>query len=186
MKAVVATQAIAALCVGTFLSTALLSYTQRFGMEASQVGLLLGIGEALAMAMILVKALASRFGKFKNNRNLIPKAMISRPLNVPLCLIFAGLYTMTFAVNNLAFAVLCQMLFSSMNDLNVSLLNELIGTSLPPDKFKKYQGMGQWLRRLGNMMTAILGPILFGVSEGLPFLLFGKFVVLWRQYIRML
>eukprot|EP00957_Ditylum_brightwellii_P045859 3479000-Ditylum_brightwellii.AAC.1 len=53
MKAVILSQAIAALCIGVFLSTTLLSYTRRFGINAAQVGLLLGIGEALGMGVIL-------------------------------------------------------------------------------------------------------------------------------------
>ena len=176
MRAVVATQAIAALCIGIFLSTALLSYTQRFDIEAAQVGLLLGIGEALGSVVIFLKTFVSNFGAYKTNRNLIGKSIISRPLNVPSIIIFAGICSMLFAVNNFVFAVVCQMMYSSVNDLSVSLMNELVGTSLPPNNFKRYQGMGQWLRRLGNMITAILGPILFGVSEGLPFLIFGKFL----------
>lgn len=179
MKAVVATQAVAALCIGIFLSTALLSYTERFDMEASQVGILLGIGESLGMVIIFVKTFASSLGDYKSNRYLIGKAIISRPLNVPAVIIFAGICSILFSVNNVAFAVVCQMLYSSVNDLSVSLMNELIGTSLPPNKFKTYQGMGQWLRRLGNMITALLGPVLFGVSKGLPFQLFGGIVIVW-------
>eukprot|EP00535_Pseudo-nitzschia_heimii_P012022 CAMPEP_0197199352 /NCGR_PEP_ID=MMETSP1423-20130617/33838_1 /TAXON_ID=476441 /ORGANISM="Pseudo-nitzschia heimii, Strain UNC1101" /LENGTH=1033 /DNA_ID=CAMNT_0042653207 /DNA_START=363 /DNA_END=3464 /DNA_ORIENTATION=- len=179
MRAVVATQAIAALCIGVFLSTALLSYTERFEMKASQVGVLLGIGELLGCIGIFAKTLFSSFGSFKPNNNLIPKAMISRPLNVPFVLIFAGMCSMLFSVDNRVFAIMCQMMYSSVNDLSVSLMNELIGTSLPPNKFKYYQGIGQWLRRLGNMITAVLGPILYEFSSGLPFLLFGGIVIVW-------
>ena len=181
VRAVIATQAIAALCIGAFLSTALLSYTKRFGMEAAQVGFLLGIGEALGMIIIFAKSFFSSFGNFRNNSNLILKAIISRPLNVPAIIIFTGICTMLFATNNLLVAAVYQILLLSVDNLSVSLMNELIGTSLPPNKLKRYQGMGQWLRRLGSMVTAILGPILFGISEGLPFLLFGKFQVVCEE-----
>jgi hypothetical protein len=180
MRAVILTQAIAALCIGIFLSTALLSYTERFDIDAAQVGLLLGIGEGLGMITILSKSFVSRPANDKKNSNNsfrcdIMKAMFARPLNVPFILLLGSTASMLFSINNFVVAVACQMVFSSVNDLGVSLMNELVGTSLPPDKFRFYQGIGQWMRRLGNMVTAILGPIFFGINEAFPFVFFGKF-----------
>jgi len=177
MKAVVLTQAIAALCIGIFLSTALLSYTQRFDIDAARVGLLLGIGEGLGMVAIFSKSFLSKRGKSKTSG--IMATIVSRPLNVPFVLFVASSCSMLFSIDNFAVAVLCQMMYSSVNDLSVSLMNELIGTSIPADKFKFYQGIGQWLRRLGNMVTAILGPIFFGIDKKLPFIFFGSIVFVW-------
>lgn len=178
MRAVVATQAIAALCIGIFLSTALLSYTQRFPerCDAAQVGILLGIGEGVGVLVIFTKSFLSG-KKFKRSKSFVLgalRAIISRPLNVPFILFVASLSSMLFSIDNFIVAVTFQIIYSSVNDLCVSLMNELIGTSIPPEKFKYYQGIGQWLRRLGNMVTAILGPIFFGIDEKLPFLFFGK------------
>lgn len=172
MKAVIVTQAIAALCIGIFLSTALLSYTARFDVDATRVGLLLGIGEGLGVAVIFGKSFLPDSGKKPTS---IFATIVSRPLNVPCVLILASLCSMFFSINNFVVAVLCQMVYSSLNDLSVSLMNELAGTSLPADKFKYYQGTGQWLRRVGNTITAILGPIFFGIDQSLPFLFFGKY-----------
>jgi hypothetical protein len=182
MRAVVATQAIAALCIGIFLSTALLSYTQRFPerCDAATVGLLLGIGEGAGVLVIFAKSYLSgrKYKESTNNLLLgILKAIVARPLNVPSVLFVASLCSMLFSVDNFAVAVTFQMIYSAVNDLAVSLMNELIGTSIPSEKFKYYQGIGQWLRRLGNMVTAILGPIFFGIDERLPFLFFGKFTL---------
>lgn len=183
MKAVVATQAIAALCIGIFLSTALLSYTQRFPerCDAATVGLLLGIGEGAGVIVIFTKSFLSG-RKFKKSNNFtlsVLRSIISRPLNVPFILFVASLCSMLFSIDNFIVAVTFQMIYSAVNDLAVSLMNELIGTSIPPEQFKFYQGTGQWLRRLGNMVTAILGPIFFGIDEKLPFLFFGKFTVIF-------
>jgi len=191
MRAVVATQAIAALCIGVFLSTALLSYTQRFPerCDAAKVGVLLGIGEALGMIVILSKSFSLGQGKSNKSKNVtnitngilkrILKAIVSRPLNVPFILMFCSICSMLFSVDNFVVAVTFQIMYSSVNDLSVSLMTELIGTSIPNDQFKYYQGIGQWLRRLGNMITAILGPIFFGIDEKLPFLFFGAIVLIW-------
>lgn len=180
MKAVVLTQAIAALCIGTFLATALLSYTERFDIDAATVGILLGIGEGLGMVIIFVKNFLPTCGISKSTTSTFSRilaTLLSRPLNVPTILFVASGSAMFFSINNFVVAVCCQMLHSSVNDLSVSYMNELIGTSLPADKFKLYQGMGQWLRRLGNMVTAILGPILFGIDTSFPFLFFGKLYI---------
>ncbi len=173
MKAVVLTQSIAALCIGIFLSTALLSYTTRFDIDAARVGLLLGIGEGLGMLTIFSKSFLST--RDKSTKSGIMATIASRPLNVPFVLFLASSCSMLFSIDNFVVAVLCQMAYSSVNDLSVSLMNELIGTSIPADKFKFYQGIGQWLRRIGNTITAILGPIFFGIDEKLPFIFFGKF-----------
>ena len=181
MKAVVATQAIAALCIGVFLSTSLLSYTKRFEMNAAQVGTYLGIGEGLGVSIMLGRALLFTGHRMKTSDpfsslpSRILAASISRPLNVPMILIFASSVSMLFSIDNLVIAVICQLCFSAVNDLSVSYMNELTGTSLPPEEFKYYQGIGQWLRRLGNMITAILGPIFFDIHPSFPFVFFGKF-----------
>lgn len=163
---------------GIFLSTALLSYTARFPeqCDAAQVGLLLGIGEGAGVVVIFVKSLFSG-RKFKKSKSILLgalRAIISRPLNVPFVLFVASLSSMLFSIDNYIVAVTFQMTSSCVNDLAVTLMNELIGTSIPSEKFKYYQGIGQWLRRLGNMVTAILGPIFFGIDEKLPFLFFGE------------
>lgn len=188
MRAVVATQAIAALCIGIFLSTALLSYTQRFPerCSASTVGILLGTGEAFGMIVIFFKSFRLCSGKSSKSNNdingifkVILKAIISRPLNVPFILMVCSICSMLFSVDNFVVAVIFQIMYSSVNDLSVSFMNELISTSIPSEQFKYYQGIGQWLRRLGNMITAILGPIFFGIDEKLPFLFFGGVVLIW-------
>merc|ERR1711988_309360 len=47
----------------------------------------------------------------------------------------------------------------------------------------KYQGTGQWLRRLGNVATGVLGPILFGINRTMPFLIFGFMTFLWSFFL---
>lgn len=182
MKAIVATQAIAALCIGVFLSTALLSYNQRFGLDTARVGTLLGIGEGVGMVVIFLQAVVpgmmeAREGNKNSAKSSIFKTIIARPLNVPSVLFVASTALMLFSIDNLTFAIVSQMFFSGVNDLAVTLMNELIGTSLPAEDFRYYQGIGQWLRRLGNMVTAILGPMLFQVNDAFPFVFFGKLLL---------
>jgi len=184
MKAIIVTQAIAALSIGVFLSTALLSYNQRFGLSTARTGTLLGIGEGIGMVVILCKGINVRNTEYKgkttgSSKQSIMRAILARPLNVPFVLFVTSTASMLFSVDNLAFAIVCQMIFSGVNDLSVSLMNELIGTSLPSEDFLFYQGIGQWLRRIGNMLTAFLGPMLFHINDAFPFVFFGMIVIIW-------
>jgi len=179
---VVATQAVVAFCIGSFLSTALLMYTVRFGLTAGTSGLLLGIGEAAACGSIFLayflKERNERSGPSKSPGGLFA-AMKSRPIHVPITVCLVSIGTMCFSVPSLPVAIIAQMLMSTFNDVSVSYLNELIATSVPPNKFRANQGRGQWLRRIGNVITGVSGPILFGAYQGLPFLLFGGIVFVW-------
>jgi len=185
---VAATQAIVALCIGTFLSTSLLMYTEIFDLDASIVGVLLGVGEGFAAASIfmtlhLKNRSSDKEEDCKDQRGGVCAAILSRPLNVPALIFVIASATMGFAIPSLTVAIMCQMIMSTFNDVSVSLLNELIATSTPPRKFKNYQGRGQWLRRLGNVVTGVFGPILFEIKPQLPFIFFGGIVFVWCFFL---
>lgn len=184
MKFIVITQAIMALCIGMFLSTSLLYYTVQYSISATRVGLFLSIGEVLGSCIIYASSISCK-RKTKppeqnaNNCSRMLSVITSRPLQVPIVCMFLGLTTMCYTIPVFALAVASQIIVSCMNDLSVTFLNEIIATSLPPSKFTYYQGVGQWLRRLGNMITGVFGPILFGISPRLPFLIYGVIVFTW-------
>merc|ERR1740139_1466034 len=98
-----------ALCIGSFLSTALLLYTQEFGMSAQMVGFLLGIGEGVGAFIIF---LTSAFGNMGNETTGetggFLQALVGRPLHVPLVLLIVGGVTMGFALPHVAVAIICQ------------------------------------------------------------------------------
>ena len=188
MKAVVLTQAMMALCIGCFLSTALLMYTERFDVSTATVGLLLAIGEGLGAGLIFASSglrqwLANRKvdddHDHEKTQGSILSAILSRPLHLPFVLFIVGAATIGYTTPIFGVAIFFQMVMSGLNDPSVSFLNELIATSVPLNQFRKYQGLGQWLRRLGNVVTGVGGPMLFGVSQSLPFVVFGGLVIGW-------
>ena len=188
MYYIIYTQAIIALCIGTFLSTALLLYSTKHGLGAGDTGLLLGIGEGFGASVIF---LSKKIGdkpkkddeKRSDARTSLASVIASRPLHVPIVLCIVAAATAGFSAPSFPVAVISQMIMSTLNDLSVTLLNELIATSLPPAVFTQYQGMGQWLRRLGNMCTGFTGPVLFSVWYGFPFLMYGCIVGAWAVVI---
>lgn len=188
MKAVVLTQAMMALCIGTFLSTALLMYTRRFGVTTATVGLLLAVGEGLGAGLIFASSWVREWLAYRKAMDqewdngepgTVMSAIVSRPLHLPFVLFLVGAATIGFTCPVFWVAIFFQMVMSALNDPSVSFLNELIATSIPPNQFRYYQGLGQWLRRLGNVVTGVFGPFLFGYSQSLPFALFGGIVILW-------
>ena len=147
MRLIVATQAIMALCIGCFLSTALLSYTDRFDINASEVGLFLALGECMGCLNLFVPSIIKAVFPRRNARSISGKNFMgnflgiitSRPLHIPIVLLITSISTMSFSINVFPVAVVFQIIMSSVNDLSVSLLNELIATSLPSEEFRTYQ-----------------------------------------------
>ena len=130
-------------------------------------------------------ASGSKTSKTSRFHNSMVGENVPRPLHVPAILLLLATSTMCFSIPNKYVSIAFQLVMSCVNYLSVSLLNELLSTSLPIDQFKKSQGIGQVLRRLGNMTTGLLGPILFGVRSNVPFLVFGGIVNLWSLILFM-
>jgi len=101
MRLIVATQAIMALCIGCFLSTALLSYTDRFDINASEVGLFLAIGECMGCLNLFVPSIIKAVFPRRNTRSKSGKNFLgiitSRPLHIPIVLLITSIATMSFS-----------------------------------------------------------------------------------------
>jgi len=194
MRVIVFTQAIMALCIGSILSMSNLMY-ETFELGTDKVGLLLGLGEGAGMVCLLLRSVVSTMLEKRKSNNTTTRwrsgyncsgilvSIVARPLHVPFILFVTGIASMGFAIPYLPVAIVFQLIISTLGDFSVTLLNELIGTSLPASKFKYYAGIGQWLRRLGNMVAGGFGPLLFGVYKGLPFLIFGCLTFIWALIV---
>lgn len=118
---VVASQAVMALCIGTFLATSVLRY-QMMGLSVHSAGLLLAAGEALGCMALLAPLPARPAGR----RQLTSMAatLLSRPLHCVPALLAAGAATAAFGLPSLPVAIAGQLILSTLNDVTVSLLNE--------------------------------------------------------------
>ena len=192
--AVVFTQAIMALCIGSFLSTALLVYHYEHGLSPATTGLLLGIGEALGSLTLFVTNKGQEDNGSASGDSKTPSRFAilgSRPLHVPMVLLAVGACTALFGCSTLpgnstyllALAVAAQMIMSGFNDFSVSLLNELTAVTMTPKMFRIYQARGQWLRRLGNMLTGVTAPMMYGAAPWLPWLFYGGLVSCWAAML---
>ena len=189
---VVVTQAVMAMCIGTFLSTAVLQYGE-LGVGVGAAGMLLAVGEGLGMVALIVtnnKCSASiakswaEGGWDRKPLKTLVGTVFSRPFHCVPALAFAGVATAAFGSRILAVALVGQMVLSTLNDFVVSLLNEVTaGAVRNRADYLRMQSTGQWLRRCGNILTGVTGPIFFGVRTWLPWLVYGGAVFLWSMIL---
>ena len=71
------------------------------------------------------------------------------------------------------------------NDLAALLLNEMQGAITSSQAYSTIGPMGQVVRRSGNVLTAITGPILFGVFPQLPYIVAGSVTAIWTVILTM-
>ena len=111
---------------------------------------------------------------------LLVATVLSRPFHVVPSLLLAGAATALFGVHLLPVAIVAQMTLSTLNDFTVSLLNEVAASAVRNrDTYLRMQSFGQWMRRCGNVLTGVSGPILFNAASWLPWSLFGGVVFMW-------
>ena len=189
---VVVTQAIMAMCIGTFLSTAVLQYG-KLGIPVNTAGMLLAVGEGLGMVALVVTnnkcsaALAKSWsdgGWDGRPLKTFIGTIFSRPFHCIPALALAGVATGLFGTQNLIIALVGQMTLSTLNDFVVSLLNEVTaGAVRNRADYLRMQSTGQWLRRCGNILTGVTGPIFFGIYPWLPWVVYGGAVLSWSMLL---
>ena len=121
--------------------------------------------------------------------------LTGRPLSIPIVLVSLSLLSIFFGVFSgankkgttnvvlLVVSVALQCGFSSLNDLSVSLLNELTALSFPPKQWQSNQALGQFLRRVGNCLTAFTAPLLFEQNAALPYAGYGCVLLAWAGFV---
>jgi len=65
------------------------------------------------------------------------------------------------------------------NDYAAIVLNEMQGSVTSAQAYRTMAPKGQIVRRCGNVVTAITGPILFGIVPTLPYIVAGGVTAAW-------
>jgi hypothetical protein len=184
---VIVTQAVMAMCIGTFLATSVLQY-QTMGVGVWTTGTLLALGEAFGcLALTTPSTSSSNDGSKLANTHQPGKrevevvaTLLGRPFHCVPALLASGIATAAFGVPVLMVAVTSQLCLSALNNFTVSLLNEVTASAVRNRAdYLRLQSLGQLLRRCGNILTAVTGPILFGIAPWLPWAVYGGVVCLW-------
>lgn len=170
------TFAVQALMIGTVLSTGPILLYADYGLPIQYIGLLFGFGEFLGtLAMLFLiphKSIARNFvpGPF----NIIG---IQATIGTMACML-------TLRIPYLSITLIS--LIMGLNDFGTSLTSETQGATISPDLYPKINMLGNVSRRLGNTITAILGPILYQSWSYAPFMAFGVLMIFWSMLLLLL
>jgi len=168
---VVATFAIQALCIGTILSTAPILLFENYGFDPRWTGLVFGCGELLGtIALFSFVPVSTQ----KKVRRYFPG-----PLNVLIIVGSLGILTVLLAINSLGSSIAFILLIMGLNDFGTALTAEAQGATVASEHYPRMNALSNISRRVGNTVTAAVGPILYGVVYYLPFVTFGALTVLW-------
>lgn len=170
------TFAIQALMIGTVLSTGPILLHVEYGIPLQYIGLLFGFGEFLGtLAMLFLIPHKSRMRTF-----------VPGPFNI-ICVLFTmGVMACTIALDMPYLSMTLISLIMGLNDFGTSLTAETQGATIAPPLYPKLNMLSNVSRRLGNTMTAILGPILYQVNRYAPFIMFGFLTIFWSMLLLLL
>lgn len=166
------TFAMEAITIGYNLAVSPVYITEVFQRSTTVVGIMLAAGAACGTATAIGVALTRR------GRNLMERFFDSP--NSFLCSMFGiSAAVMVAAVPIFPIHLIGLLLLMAFNDLAALLLNELQGSITSSKSYLILGPLGQTTRRCGNVLTAISGPILYGVFPQLPYITAGVITLTW-------
>jgi MFS family permease len=168
---IVVTFAVQALMIGVILSTAPILFYDIYKLKFVFVGLILGIGEFLGCATLFLLVPTVHQQKIRK--------YFRGPMNLLVVVGILGLLALLYGIKHLAAAIVATLLIMALNDFGTSLAAEFQGGVVHSDFYTQVNALANTCRRIGNTVTAVLGPILFGVSYWCPFVVFGVLTLVW-------
>jgi hypothetical protein len=169
------TFAVQALMIGTILSTAPFLIYLEYGMPMQNVGYIFAGGETIGTIalMLLVSA---------ENQAAVRK-YFPGPFNMLIIIGSLGGVALLLAVQNVGLTVAVITIIMGLNDFGTSLTAEAQGATVAAEDYARVNMLGNVARRVGNMVTAAVGPIMFGVIYFLPFVVFGALTLIWIGFM---
>ncbi|CAM9521592.1 unnamed protein product, partial [Heterosigma akashiwo] len=163
---------IEALTIGYNLSMGPIFILMEFDKGAGMIGFLFAVG-ATAGALAAISVTCTEFGKDALKR------IATSPFD--LCFSMGGIAVgvLVAAVPSFVVHVVGLILLMSFNDLGATLMTELQGSITTVSNYSLFGPLGQAVRRSLNVVTALTGPVLYGVYPRLPHFVAGFTTLLW-------
>jgi hypothetical protein len=168
---IVATFAIQALCIGVILSTAPILLLEEYDFDVRWIGLVFGCGEILGTIAL--------FSFVPVSTQMKVRRYFPGPLNVLIIVGSLGILAVLLVINTLGSSVAFILLIMGLNDFGTALTAEAQGATVASENYSRMNALSNIGRRVGNTVTAAVGPIMYGVVYYLPFVTFGGLTVLW-------
>ena len=105
------------------------------------------------------------------------------PLNIYVALAGIGCSVLLAATPILEMHVLGLLLMMAFNDLAATWLIEVQGAVVTKSAYKIVGPLGQIVRRSINTITAITGPLLFGIWPRSPYFVAGGLTLIWTVLV---
>jgi hypothetical protein len=163
---------IEALTIGYNLSIGPIFLLNEFNQDVGIIGILFAAGAASGS----VAAIGVTCTEFGNN---LMRRIASSPFD--LCFAMGGIAVgvLVAAVPNFAVHVIGLILLMCFNDLGATLMTELQASITTVSNYSLLGPAGQVVRRSLNVVTALTGPVLFGIYPRLPYFVAGGITLLW-------
>lgn len=161
-----------AVTIGYNLAVSPVYITEIFQQNTTVVGILLASGAAFGTLTTITMALTKQGHSFMESFFPSPIGFLVAMLGISVSVCIAAVPVFPIHVMGLLFLM-------GFNDLAALLLNEMQGTITSSKAYSTLGPMGQVVRRSCNVVTAVTGPILFGILPQLPYIVAGSVTALW-------
>lgn len=165
-----------------------------FGIEALTIGYTLGIGPIFILTEFnkgtdiigLFFSIGAAFGSISailvtctSFGSSLMKRIAAPPFD--LCFAMGGIAMGVFiaCVPSFTVHVIGLILLMCFNDLGATVMTELQASITTVSKFSLLGPLGQVIRRSLNVVTALTGPILFGINPRFPYYIAGSATLCW-------
>jgi hypothetical protein len=165
------TFAIQALMIGSILSTGPILIYLIYGLPLQNVGYIFAGGETIGTVALM-------FLVSSENQKAVRK-FFPGPFNMIIIIGSLGALALLLAVNDIRLTIAALTIIMGLNDFGTSLTAEAQGATVAAEDYARINMLGNVARRMGNMVTAVLGPIMFGTVYYLPFIVFGVLTIIW-------
>ena len=163
---------IEALTIGYNLSIGPIFILNQFNQGTGVIGLLFAVG-GTAGAIAAIGVTCTEFGS-----NAMKK-IASPPFDLCIAMFGIGVAVLVAATPSFPVHVIGLISLMCFNDLGATLMTELQGSITNVSSYSLLGPLGQVVRRSLNVVTALTGPVLFGIYPRMPYFVAGVITLLW-------
>ena len=158
--------------IGYTLAISPVFIVEEFDKSPTVIGMMLAAGGAAGTIISIYMTLS------KNGSSFV-KSYFPSPYDLFVSL--GGISVSVFIATVPYFSVHCTglLFLMALNDMAAVILNEIQGTITSSQAYCLIGPMGQVVRRSFNVITAITGPVLFGIFPRLPYIVAGSVTGVW-------
>jgi len=167
---------IEALTIGYNLSIGPIFLLDEFNKQTSIIGIMFAVGAASG-TFAAVSVTCIDIGKD------VLKKIATSPFDVCFAMLGIGIGVLVAAVPSFPVHVLGVVILMCFNDLGATLMTELQASISTTSNYSLLGPMGQVVRRTLNCVTALTGPILFGMYPRLPYIVAGTVTLVWTALL---